>query len=447
MKRIKNKIIKTVLFTVSLVFLIACGNSGSSSKENPDSNISTDTPSLVDTTAPIFNSPTSFVVNENERKVFILSATDANEITYAISGTDASSFSLDEHTGKVSLRELPNYEKKNSYVFTATATDSHTNSSTQEVRVSVIDVNESVGKFVISVDTTITGGDGASSAVEFVIPTNAVSFPDGYNYSVDCDNDGINEATDVRGNYTCEYAHEGTYSIAIEGDFPQIYFNQEGDKEKLTSIDQWGNIEWKAMNNSFRGCLNLAGQAVDTPDLSRVTSMDTMFNGAGSFDQNISDWDVSNVTNMDGMFADATAFNQDIGNWNVLNVQSMSSMFAGASAFNQDLSAWQVLHVVSMRYMFANATSFDQNIGAWQPYAVTHMDGMFDNVTLSPENYKLLLVGWAFKKSHLRGGVNFSAGNSRIPSRHSTPDVEAQNARNELQDGIDGPEWNITDGD
>jgi len=459
MKKIQNKIIQTVLFTLGLIFLVSCG--GNSAKgtldtntietSSSDANTSTSTPSLVDTTAPIFTSSTSLVVTENERKTFILFATDANEVSYAISGVDASSFSIDASTGKVSLRELPNYEKKSTYAFTATATDSRGNASTQEISVRVVDVEESLGKFVMSVNTSVTGGAGESSAVEFVVPTNTVGFPDGYNYSVDCDNDGLNEATEVRGNYTCEYNIEGLYSIAIEGNFPQIYFNQEGDKNKITSIDQWGNNEWKAMNKSFRGCTNLAGQATDSPNLGAVRSMDTMFNGASSFDQNISAWDVSNIIYMDGMFAGASSFNQDIGAWNVSNVVSMSSMFAGASSFNQDISSWNVLKVTSMRFMFKDANAFDQNIGAWQPYSVTRMDAMFEGVTLSPANYKLLLVGWAFKKSNLRGGVHFSAGNSKIPSTlllgRVLPDIEARNARNELLDGIDGPQWTITDGD
>jgi len=52
--------------------------------------------------------------------------------------------------------------------------------------------------FIITVDTSL--GDGNNS---FRIPT---YFGETYNYNVDCNNDGINEATGQTGNYTCNYS-------------------------------------------------------------------------------------------------------------------------------------------------------------------------------------------------------------------------------------------------
>lgn len=77
----------------------------------------------------------------------------------------------------------------------------------------------------------------------------------------------IQSGIDFTGNYTCDYGSPDTYQVAITGIFPQIYFNNTGDKEKILSIEQWGTIEWKSMMNSFSGCSNLAGQAIDTPIL------------------------------------------------------------------------------------------------------------------------------------------------------------------------------------
>lgn len=281
MKRIEQKIIKTIFFTLGTISLGACGG-GSSSGTSTSNSTPSDTNSshsLVDTTAPVFTSNASFVIPENERTSFFLSATDENEITYSISEGDSSSFSINENTGKMSLLEVPNYEKKNTYTFVATATDSRANATTQEVTVHVTDIEESVGKFVISINTE---KEGESSSVEFTVPTNTISLWDGYNYNIDCDNDGINEATEVRGNYTCSYEQEGIYSIAIEGDFAQIDFFRGGDRKKLLSIEQWGNIEWKSMLTSFYGCTNLAGQAKDTPNLSAVDSTVGMFANAST---------------------------------------------------------------------------------------------------------------------------------------------------------------------
>jgi hypothetical protein len=70
--------------------------------------------------------------------------------------------------------------------------------------------------FVMSVDTS---SPGVSPANEFNIGTTG----GGYNYSVDCDDDGTPEATGQTGDYTCSYASAGTYTIAITGTFPRVY--------------------------------------------------------------------------------------------------------------------------------------------------------------------------------------------------------------------------------
>ena len=134
----------------------------------------------------------------------------------------------------------------------------------------------------------------SSSDTQFEIPTTG----GGYNYNVDCDSDGTNEATAVNGNYICNYNTAGDYTISITGDFPQIYSDFSNDCEKLLSVNQWGNGVWRSMKNAFSGCINMTVTANDTPDLSQVTDMSQMFLGARKFNQNINNWDVSNVTNM-----------------------------------------------------------------------------------------------------------------------------------------------------
>ena len=96
--------------------------------------------------------------------------------------------------------------------------------------------------FVITVKTDNTG---TSANDAFTIPTTGT----GYDYNVDCNDDGTDEATGVSGDYTCDYSAlggAGTYTIRIKdhaGDgtgFPRIYFNNGGDKDKLLTIEQWG---------------------------------------------------------------------------------------------------------------------------------------------------------------------------------------------------------------
>ena len=236
--------------------------------------------------------------------------------------------------------------------------------------------------FVITIDTT--KGDGANS---FTIPT----YPgEAYNYNVDCNNDGSTEATGVTGDFTCNYSSSGTYSIRIIGkDFPRIYFNNTGDKDKIVGINQWGTVKWKSMEKAFMGCSNLndtGGAATDNPNLSNVTSMKYMFYRASAFNQDIGNWDVSNVADMSYMFNKASAFNQDITEWNVGNVTDMSYMFSSASEFDQKITKWNVSNVRNMYGMFWNAAKFNQDIGSWDVSNVTDMSYMFSGASKFDQN-------------------------------------------------------------
>ncbi len=110
---------------------------------------------------------------------------------------------------------------------------------------------------------------------------------------------------------------------------------------------------------------------------SLLTSMDSMFLGATSFNQNIGSWDVSKVTNMNRMFYEASSFNQPIGNWNVSNVTDMKGLFYKTTAFNQPIDYWNVSKVTNMKGLFYKATAFNQPIGSWDVSKVTNMNRMF----------------------------------------------------------------------
>ncbi|NBC64795.1 MAG: BspA family leucine-rich repeat surface protein [Bacteroidetes bacterium] len=324
---------------------------------------------------------------------------------------------------------------------------------------------------------------------------------DGYDFTVDW-GDGTNETytndpgVGVEHFLEHTYGSTGTYTVEITGDFPRIYFNDSGDKEKILTVEQWGDIEWSSMERAFSGANNLTIPATDAPDLSGVTNLISMFRGASSLNSDLNHWDVSNVTDMSDMFAFASTFNGDIGTWDVSGVMDMSTMFDGADSFNKDIStkevtvdgstytAWNVSNVKDMRFMFngsdsfdrdisnwdvssveliigmfqsadsfnqeigtldlsgvtsmanmfRNASSFDQNLGSWDITTVSSMDGMFDNSGLSTANYDATLIGW--EAQSVQSGVPLGADGLEYCS------AAAQTARASL---VDPPNnWTIT---
>ena len=225
---------------------------------------------------------------------------------------------------------------------------------------------------------------GSSNSTSITIPTTGT----GYNYDVDWNNDGIFDQFGLTGNVTHDYGTVGTYTVAIRGIFPRIYFNRVGDISKIIDVIKWGDIAWSSMEKAFFGCDNLNITANDKPNLAGVTSMAAMFSDCFILNgpANIGTWNVSTVTNMNDMFSGAIAFNQNVGSWNVSAVTSMRTMFFNTTAFNQNIGSWNVSAVTSMRTMFGNATAFNQNIGSWNVSAVTDMGGMFGNATAFNQN-------------------------------------------------------------
>jgi surface protein len=272
------------------------------------------------------------------------------------------------------------------------------------------------------ITTWKTDNPGITCSSCITIPT----FPgETYNYDVDWDNDGLYEDIGVTGDITHDYGTAGTYTVAIRGVFPRIYFDGDialgleisiyTDSYKIIGIEQWGDIEWTSMFRAFKHCGELITVGSDAPDLSNVRSTASMFEGAilvngdfsswdvsnvtdmsymfsgftnnvsarlvTNFNSNISSWDVSNVTDMSSMFENAGFFNQDLSSWDVSNVTDMSSMFEVAWSFNQDISSWDVSSVSSMSSMFAGARNFNQNIGSWDVKNVLNMEYMFSYAT------------------------------------------------------------------
>lgn len=289
----------------------------------------------------------------------------------------------------------------------------------------------------------------------FTGASNQITIPTaggGYNYDVSWSGPTSGTLTGRTGNTTITgLTANATYTVTITGDFPQIYFNNGGDKLKIRSIEQWGDMEWRSMQVAFFGCTELVHNATDVPDFTtaNLTSMREMFRdcdnlqggnfnnwqvgtvtdfsrvfmGADSFNEPIDSWDVSQGVNFGRMFNNALSFNQPLNSWVTTNAESLQAMFLGArdfnqpldnwdvsgvtdmasvfrdtQNFNQDLSTWDVSSVDQMNSMFSNATAFDQSLAAWDISGITvspSMENMLDGTALSVPNYDATLIGWA----------------------------------------------------
>ncbi|WP_205959915.1 BspA family leucine-rich repeat surface protein [Flammeovirga aprica] len=179
--------------------------------------------------------------------------------------------------------------------------------------------------------------------------------------------------------------------------------------QNIKDVAQWGSSKFESFYETFANCEKLNSfTAHDTPDLTSVTYMASMFSGATSFNGDLSEWEVSSVTDMTAMFSEATSFNGDLSSWEVSSVTDMTSMFSGATSFNGDLSEWEVSSVTDMTSMFSGATSFNGDLSSWDVSSVTSMYKMFSNSGLSTENYDNLLSSWSEQevKDNVQLGVS-----------------------------------------
>ncbi|MEE4195683.1 MAG: BspA family leucine-rich repeat surface protein, partial [Anaerolineae bacterium] len=296
--------------------------------------------------------------------------------------------------------------------------------------------------FVITVDTDAYHWMlGNLDSTDFWIPTVA---GETYNYNIDCDNDGINDAEGVTGYYVCEYPTPGVYTIRIKdnaGDgtgFPRLRFYGQPsyDSIKIQSIDQWGTGKWTSMESAFYGCSNLSVVATDAPDLSGVTSLANMFRETspawGSF-TSFNHWDTSTITDMSYMFSNSNLGNLEISSWNTQNVTNMAGMFMESMNMVSDISGWNTSSVTDMSDMFNYAADFNQNLGDWNVGSLTDATDMFLGVTLLTDYYDGLLNNWGVQSLH--SGVSFNGGDSSY--------CNGEVARNYIVNVIG---WTITDG-
>ncbi len=183
------------------------------------------------------------------------------------------------------------------------------------------------------------------------------------------------------GPHVHDYGTDGTYTVSVTGSVTAYNSLNNGgassERQKLLSVDKWGQLGFTSMYHAFHSCSNLVSVPTTSDGIEAVTDMSQMFSYASSFNEPIGGWDTSNVTDMNKMFYNASAFNQDIGGWDTSSVTDMGHMFGYALAFNQDISGWDTSSVTDMSEMFYSAYAFNGDVSGWDTSSVTDMYWMF----------------------------------------------------------------------
>jgi surface protein len=201
------------------------------------------------------------------------------------------------------------------------------------------------------------------------------AFAEAYNFDDNIGAWNMANVTDIVGMFNCAGVTRGI-------------FNNGGSD----TIKNWNTSKVTNLQTIFQG-QRLFNQEVGTWDVSKVTSLLGAFNGGsnatGSFNNggssSINSWNTGLVTNMQSAFSNQQKFNQNIGAWNTANVTNMSFMFncgsAGDGIFNNGgsgtINNWNTAKVTTMAQMFAGQPSFNQPIGLWNTGLVQNMSFMF----------------------------------------------------------------------
>jgi hypothetical protein len=244
------------------------------------------------------------------------------------------------------------------------------------VLLSVVQAQKDSTQFVTTWRTT-NSGMGGDSTVMIPIDTNYT-----YNYDIDWDNDGIFDDLGITKSIAHQYPDTGTYTIRIKGTYPRYYslyftpFQTIVGDDKLIALEQWGTNPWLNVEGMFWDLDHFTYNAVDTPNLTFITSLDELFQNNYLFNGNVSNWDVSRIKSMNLTFLNCLNFNQPMASWDVSSVIEMRNLFTGCLNFNQPLNNWNVDSVQIFGGMFL-FTSFNQPLNNWNTGSAIYLDRMF----------------------------------------------------------------------
>jgi surface protein len=177
------------------------------------------------------------------------------------------------------------------------------------------------------------------------------------------------------------YASAGDHQIRISGTFPNILFENSGDKLKVKSVANLGTVGWSWLYRAFYGCSNMTSFVSGDTDTSAVTTMSQMFRSCSSLATlDVTSFDTSAATSMDFMFIGCSSLaSLDVTNFDTSAVIDMGSMFRDCSSLTTlDLTSFNTSIVTDMALMFRDCSALTTlDVTNFDTSAVTNMGFMF----------------------------------------------------------------------
>lgn len=248
---------------------------------------------------------------------------------------------------------------------------------------------------------------------QITIPTRNIGT---FNAQIDWGDGNVSTITSYnQPDLTHSFADPGDHLVRVIGSFPNIYFNNAGDKNKLIEVIQLGNVGWQTFQGAFFGCANLTRFTSGGYTIPAVSYVNNMLRACAAL----------NYVNMDGFV--------------LANIANMSLMMPGLVSLSQNP---YVGELPGSAFQYCNnafrdwPVQIDESVGfhEWDYSSAIQMAGMFGNSSIATSAYDLILIQIA-DNPH-QSNVQFDAGNSRY-----TLGGPAEAARSALI--ADG--WTITD--
>ena len=210
---------------------------------------------------PNINQAPEFLDEEPTRTVNENAATDApvgdpvaaedpddDPLTYALSGTDAGSFGIDDSTGQISVpaETSLDFETKSSYAVTVTATDPSDESDSVDVTITVMDVNEPPD--VTEGETDLEYAENGTDAVEQFVAVD----PEGQDVSWRLSGDDANDFSITGGSLTfnsspdfespADEDTDNVYNLTIGASDAEGNLTEVDVTVTVTNVDEAGTV-------------------------------------------------------------------------------------------------------------------------------------------------------------------------------------------------------------